>query len=119
MVDFTAHLGKYTKIKQLSRKISQFRQILVFTAKFLSLPLGGAAKFFTAKWQLNSANFSLFGGKFRSSGIAGVLPAPQGEEEGEDDDQALQICRAHHARGAALILFSCTLQILAQNFATY
>ena len=48
MVDFTAHLGKYTKIKQLSRKISQFRQILVFTAKFLSLPLGGAAKFFTA-----------------------------------------------------------------------
>ena len=72
MVDFTAHLGKYTKIKQLSRKISQFRQILVFTAKFLSLPLGGAAKFFTAKWQLNSANFSLFGGKFRSSGIAGT-----------------------------------------------
>ena len=70
MVDFTAHLGKYTKIKQLSRKISQFRQILVFTAKFLSLPLGGAAKFFTAKWQLNSANFSLFGGEFRSSGIA-------------------------------------------------
>ena len=67
MVDFTAHLGKYTKIKQLSRKISQFRQILVFTAKFLSLPLGGAAKFFTAKWQLN---FSLFGGEFRSSGIA-------------------------------------------------
>ena len=48
MVDFTAHLGKYTKIKQLSRKISQFRQIFVFTAKFLSLPLGGAAKFFTA-----------------------------------------------------------------------
>ena len=72
MVDFTLHLGKYTKIKQLSRKISQFRQILVFTAKFLSLPLGGAAKFFTAKWQLNSANFSLFCGKSRSSGIAGA-----------------------------------------------
>ena len=73
MVDFTAHLGKYTKIKQLSRKISQFRQILVFTAKFLSLPLGGTAKFFTAKWQLNSANFSLFGGEFRSSGIAVIF----------------------------------------------
>ena len=41
--------GKYTKIKQLSRKISKFRQNLVFTAKFFSLPLGGAAKFFTAK----------------------------------------------------------------------
>ena len=34
-----------------------------------------------------------------------VLPAPQGEEEGEDDDQALSICSAHHAGGAALILF--------------
>ena len=47
-----------------------------------------------------------------------VLPAPQGEEEGEDVDQALQICRTYHARGAALIVF-CTRQILAQNFATY
>ena len=84
MVDFTAHLGKYTKIKQLSRKISQFRQILVFTAKFLSLPLGGAAKFFTAKWQLNSANFSLFGGEFRSSGIADSDPFTEWLEFGTE-----------------------------------
>ena len=47
-----------------------------------------------------------------------VLPAPQGEEEGEDVDQALSICSAHHARGAALILFLYSA-IFAQNFATY
>ena len=33
-----------------------------------------------------------------------VLLAPQGEEEGEDDDQALSISSAHHARGAGLTI---------------
>ena len=50
MVDFTLYLEKYMKIKQILWKISQFRQILAFTANFFSLPLGSTAKFFTAKW---------------------------------------------------------------------
>ena len=65
MMDFTLHLGKYIKIKQLSKKISQFRQISVFTAKFSGSQPGCAAKFFTAKWQFNSASFSEFGCEFR------------------------------------------------------
>ena len=55
-------------------EISQFRQILAFTANFISSPLGVAAAFDTAKWWLNSASFELFGGEFRH--LASLVAPP-------------------------------------------
>ena len=78
MVDFTLYLGKYIKMKQILWKISQFRQILVFTANLFSLPLGSAATFVTANWWLNSASFALFGGEFRHLASLEISTPPMG-----------------------------------------
>ena len=65
MVDFTLHLGKYTKSSNFQENFSIPPNFSFYSQICLGSQPGCAAKFFTAKWQFNSANFSLFGCEFR------------------------------------------------------